>query len=225
MISRAVLLRVKPSPSLGAPTPGPGCKALRANHPEMSHFCSDKSSVSGWRQTQFLLPEGTLKHPVCCLNTAKILLLGLFFFLPPSHCLQSQRACLFSCYLSERFICDCLRGEKTLCSHRQTSSVLRNIMAGARGPICSPSCEVEGQLWSHPAAQDTTDQVWLNVKKTGSGWLGVVAGREIGNELFKACCRTGNFPVWRCQGCKHRHIYSPPEGREGRRLYFPCQLL
>lgn len=35
-----------------------------------------------------------------------------------------------------------------------------------------------------------------------------------GGELFKACCRTGNFPVWRCQGCKYRHIYSPPEGKE-----------
>lgn len=52
-------------------------------------------------------------------------------------------------------------------------------------------------------------------KNPGSGWLGVEAGRGTGRELFKVCCRTGNFPVWRCQGCKRRHIYSPPEGREG----------
>lgn len=150
MISRAALLRVKPSPSPGAPTPGPGCKALRANHPETSHFCSKKSSVSGRGQTQLLLPEGTLKRSVFCLNTAKILLLGLLGFFPPSFSLPTEPKGLFVFLLLIRKVylrlLERAGGEKPLCSHRQTSSVLRNIMAGARGPICSPSCEVEGQL-------------------------------------------------------------------------------
>lgn len=55
------LLHVKPSPPPTAPTLGPGSKAPRVNPPQTCPFCSEQKPVSGWGQTQFLLPKGTVR--------------------------------------------------------------------------------------------------------------------------------------------------------------------
>jgi len=108
--------------------------------------------------------------------------------------------------------------KKTLCSHRQTSSVLRNIMAGACRPICSPSCEVEGQLRSSPAAQDTIDQVWLNVRKWGQVGWGLQRAGERARSYLKRVAELGMFLFGDVRAA-NTDTYTVPEGREGGYIF------